>query len=131
MKQITLVVPPDRAGTLADITQALATAQVQILELDATDDHLHAVVRLVAEPYDAALRALTAAGFRAVSESVILIRLRDEAGALAKVAARFKEAKLNVRTMTILRRDGGFATVAVGTDDNAQAAALLADCRVG
>ena len=130
MKTITLIIPSDRAGTLAEIARALAAADVNIAEMDAADDHVHAVIHLVAEPHDKALRALAEAGFSAVSGHALLIRLKDEPGALAKVADRFKEAALNVRTMVILRRDGGHVSVALSTDDDAKAAGLLADCLV-
>jgi hypothetical protein len=130
MKQITIITPPDRPGTLADIAEHLAARGVNILQLEASDDHAHGVVFLEAEPYDEALRALAEGGFQAMSEEVLVIRLRDEPGALAKVAARFREAKLNILAMRIVRRDGGWGTVILSTADNPRARILLADCLV-
>ena len=130
MKQITIITPADRPGTLADITETLAARGVNIIQIDASDDHAHGVIFLEAEPYDEALRALADGGFHAMSEEVLAIRLKDEPGALAKVAARFREARLNIHAMRIVRRDSGWATVILSTNDNAQARVLLTDCLV-
>lgn len=128
MKQITIITQANRPGTLADIAERLAARNVNILDIDATDDHAHAVVVLRAEPYGAALRALADGGYNAVGEEVLLVRIPDEAGALAKLSARFREPQININAMRIVRRDGGWASVLVSTDDNARARELLADC---
>jgi hypothetical protein len=130
VKQITIITPPDRPGTLADIAERLAAHGVNILEMDVTDDHAHGVILLQAEPYDEALRALADSGYHAVSEDVLVIRIKDEPGALAKVAARFREPQININAMRIVRRDGGWASVILSTNDNDRARALLADCLV-
>ena len=130
MKQITIIVPPGRPGTLADIAERLAARGVNITGLDATDDHAHGVIFLAAEPYDEALRTLAEGGYHAMSEEVLVIRLQDEPGALARVAARMREPNINIQAMRILRRDGGWVSVVLSTNDNALARALLADCLV-
>ncbi len=128
MKQIKIITPADRPGTVADITERLADNGVNILAMEVTDDHAHGVILLEAEPYDEALRALAGAGFDAVSEEVIVIRIKDEPGALARVAARFREPMINISAMRIVRRDGGWATVILSTGDNDAARELLKDC---
>jgi hypothetical protein len=130
MKQITIIVPPGRPGTLADIAERLAARGVNITGLDATDDHAHGVIFLEAEPYDEALRTLAEGGYHAMSEEVLVIRLQDEPGALARVAARMREPNINIQAMRILRRDGGWVSVVLSTNDNARARTLLADCLV-
>jgi len=130
MKQITIITPPDRPGTLADIAERLATRGVNILQIDASDDHAHGVVFLEAEPYDEALRALADGGYHAISEEVLAIRIKDEPGALAKVAARFREPQINIHAMRIVRRDGGWASVILSTNNNEKARTLLSDCLI-
>lgn len=131
MKQITIITPPDRPGTLADVTERLAARGVNIEDIDATDDHVHGVIVLRAEPYDAALRALAEGGYNAVGEDVLLIRIPDEPGALARIAARFREPGININAMRFVRRDRGWASVLISTDDDAKARELLSDCLVG
>ena len=130
MKQITVITQPDRPGTLADITARLGARHVNIIEIDVTDDHAHCVMFLQAEPYDEALRALTDGGYQAVSEEVLLIRIQDEPGALARIAARFVDPEINVQAMRIVRRDSGWASVILSTSDNERASQLLTDCLV-
>jgi hypothetical protein len=127
MKEIIVVVPPDRPGTVADIAERLAARKVNIDQIDVTDDHAHGIVRLQATPYDEALRALSEAGYNAMSEEVIVIRIADEPGGLAKVAARFREPQININAMRFLQRESGSAIVVLSTNDNVQARALLSD----
>ncbi len=130
MKEIIIIVPPDRPGTVADIAERLGARGVNIDQIDVTDDHAHGVVRLEATPYDEALRALADAGYNAMSEEVIVIRIKDEPGALAKVAARFREPQININAMRFARREGGTAIVILSTNDNARARDLLSDCTI-
>ncbi|BCU79402.1 ACT domain-containing protein [Luteolibacter sp. LG18] len=130
MKEILIITPGNRPGVLADVTGLLADRGINILQIDGTDDHEHAVIRLEAEPYDDALRALTAAGYQAMSEEVLVIRIQDQPGAIAHVAARFREPQINISAIRFVRRDQGWATVILSTSDNAKARVLLADCLV-
>lgn len=130
MKQITIITPADRPGTVADIAERLGARGVNIVEMNATDDHVHGVIFLEAEPYDEALRVLADAGYHAISEELIAIRIKDEPGALAKVSARFREPQINIHSMRFARRDGGWATVILTTSDNQRARTLLSDCLV-
>lgn len=131
MKQITIVVPADKPGTLADITEHLAARKINIVEISAADDdHVHGVIFLEAEPYDEALRVLADAGYHAISEELLAIRIKDEPGALAKIAARFRAPQINIHSMRFARRDAGWATVILTTSDNERARNLLTDCLV-
>ena len=72
-----------------------------------------------------ALHALLEADLRAVTSDAVVFHLPDRPGALAGVARRFAEHQLNVRTIHIVHRHAGEAIVAVSTDDDAAARALL------
>jgi hypothetical protein len=130
MKEITIIVPPDRPGTVADIAERLGAAGVNIEQMDVTDDHLRGVVRLEASPYDVALRVLAEAGYNAASEDVIIIRIKDEPGAIAKIAARFRDPQININAMRFAQREGGWAIVMLSTNDNTAARTLLGDCLI-
>jgi hypothetical protein len=94
------------------------------------DDHVHAVIQLTADPHDKALRSLTDAGFQAACGDLIVIRIEDVPGGLARIATRFRESEINIRSLRFARRDSGWATVLLSTDDNEQARSLLEDCLV-
>jgi hypothetical protein len=129
MKEI-VVVTRSRTGLLADITEALGRRGINIETIDAEELHGTAIVELTVDLYDEALQALRDAGFDAVSEDALLIRLRDEPGALAKIAKRFKEASIALRSVRFIRRQDGWAFVAVATDRTEDAKRLAKECVV-
>ena len=129
MRQITIVAP-DRPGLVAEITEALAAPGINIESLSAERVAETAAVILSVERYDEALAALVAAGFDAVSEDALVLRLKDEPGALAKLARRFSDAGVNMRSMRTIRRMQGWGLVAVAADDLARARELVKDLLV-
>lgn len=126
MKQITVAVQ-NRVGIIADITEALARADVNLVAINTERSGETGLITLSTEEgdHDRALHCLVNAGYRAVTDEALLIRLRDEPGALAKVAARFRDAGINIQSLHILDRHEGYATVALNTEDRAATAALL------
>lgn len=130
MKDI-VIITQDRAGLVADISQTIGAAGVNIETLEAEEAHDLAVITLTVDQYDLALRALHSAGFEAVTEDAIVIRIADEPGGLARIAVRFKEANINLRSLRILRRHKGLALVALATDRRREAMDLVRDCLIG
>lgn len=130
MKEITVVVD-NRVGMLADLSDVLAARNVNIESIDGEAAESRGIIRLTVDQYDEALSALRDSGFQAISEDALLIRLKDESGALARAAARFKEADINIRSLRILRREGGYALVTLVTENNDAARDLVGDVLVG
>lgn len=126
MKEI-VVVTQNRPGLLADLSEALGDRGINIETIDAEEVRDTAVVELTVDRYDEALQILRDAGFDAVTEDALLIRLQDKPGALAKVARRFKDAGIDMKSVRIIRRQGGSAFVAIATDRSAEARALVSD----
>jgi hypothetical protein len=77
--------------------------------------------------YDEALVALRDAGVPAVSEDAIIIRIADEPGALARISRRFHDAEIRLRSVRIIRRDGGHGLVALSTERTERALDLVKD----
>lgn len=126
MKRITVIID-NRPGAVADVTSALAQRGVNIESLDVEGAEEKGVINLTVDRYDEALQALRDASFQAVSEDAIVIRLRDEPGAIARIAARFKEAGINIRSMHILSRDAELSLVSIVSDRRADAIELVKD----
>lgn len=130
MKQLTVLVP-NEIGIAARITTCLAERGVNIEEIDIEEvAHLGLVV-LSVDRYDEALRALRDAGFRAVTQDTLLVRLEDKPGALATIAVRLKDAGLDLRSMHILRREAGHTFASLVVSDHEKASVLLRDVLVG
>jgi hypothetical protein len=108
----------DRPGMLANATEALAGAGVNIDGCAEIEGILHLLVK---DP-EAALRPLREAGFRARREEVVVARFTDRPGALAGVLRRMADAGLNVKFAYFGSRN----RIVVGTGDPRLALELLA-----
>ena len=124
MKRI-IVTVENEVGVLADITQVLAREDINLASINTEGRGDSGLVILTTEECDRALHALMNAGYRAVTDDALIIKLRDEPGALAKVAARFRDAAVNIQSLHLLNRHGDYATVVLTADDRAKAEALL------
>lgn len=129
MKNLRVVVP-NRPGLLAELTEVLAARGVDIAQIVVETHDAGAVVRMEVQDEDAALGALTEAGYPAVSDDVLLARIEDRPGSLASLSRRLADANLNIRSLHHVRRESGFALVAVSTDDNGRARDLLGEAAV-
>lgn len=120
-----VVVARNEVGVIADISRALADAGINIETISTEGSDDHGAVTLTTDSQDAALRVLTEAGFKAVSDDSLVLRLRDEPGALAKVAERFKHANVNIQSLHIVDRQAGHTIVALAAEDRAKAETLV------
>ena len=120
-----IIVAKNEVGVLADISRALADAGINIETISAEGLETQGVITLTTDTHDDALRVLMDAGFKAVSDDSLILRLPDEPGALAKVAESFKEAGVNIQSLHIVERQGDHTIVALAADDRAQAESLV------
>ena len=120
-----IVMARNEVGVIADISRVLADSSINIetIGVDSLGDK--GSISLTTDDYDGALFALTAAGFKTVSDESLLVRLHDEPGALAKVAERLKQAGINIQSLQIVDRREGHTTVAIVTNDRAKAEDLM------
>ena len=124
MKQITIVTK-NRVGLTADIAAALGDNNINIESLDAEEVEGMGVVTLTVDHYNRALHALRDSGWHAVTEDAFVMRVKDEPGALARVAKRFKDAGIHVRSIRIIQHEGQWGMVAVSADSVEEARALV------
>ena len=126
MKQITIVTK-NRDGLAADIAAVLGENDINIESLDAEEVVGMGVVTLTVDHYNRALQALRDAGWQAVTEDAFVIRVKDKPGALARVAKRFKDAGIHVRSIRIIQHEGEWGMVAVSAEPIDEARALVKD----
>src|SRR5207248_5609876 len=113
------------------IAEKLAERSVNIESFDVESHGEDGLIVLTVDRYDEALRTLRDAGFSAITQDTLLIRLEDKPGALATVAMRLKDAGLDLRSLHIVRRSGAFSIVSLVANDNVRAAAVLRDVLIG
>ncbi len=125
MREIIIPVenPP---GTLADISETLALANVNIETIEAKVLGESGVIVLSVDRYDTALRALSDAGYRAVTEDALVLDLENRPGALAAVAKRLRDAEIGIRSLRIVEQSGPRSLVTLVADDPTAARRVLA-----
>lgn len=111
----------NEVGVIADITSVLAAENINLESINTETTSERGAVILTVDNYDRALYVLNQAGFKAVGDDSLVIRLADEPGALANVADRLKQAGVNIQSMHILNRRDGHAMIALATDNSALA----------
>ena len=116
MRQITIVTP-GRAGLMADISDQLGKAGINIETLEAFVVCDWDIVQLTVSDYNqAAMVVLRDAGFDAITEDAVVINVKDQPGALAKVTRRLHEGGVHIRSVRLLHRQAGEAMVAISMD---------------
>ena len=129
MKQITIVTPV-QAGLVADISDQLGHAEINIETLEAYVVRDWDIVQLTVSDYDDALQVLRDAGYDAITEDAVVINVKDQPGALAQVTRRLHQAGVDMRSMRILHRQAGEAMVAISMDRSDEAMRLIDDLLV-
>ena len=120
-----MVMAKNEVGVIADISRVLADNGINIetISTESLDDK--GSISLTTDDYDGALRALTDAGFKTVTDDSLIVSLKDEPGALAKVAEKLKQGGVNIQSLHIVERRGDYTTVAILPDDREKAEGLL------
>lgn len=86
----------NRPGTLARVCEAMAEAKINIYAISTSDTVDHTVLRMVVSDPRKALFLLEERGTLAVESEVLLVEGKNRPGALASIARRLGEAKINV-----------------------------------
>ena len=116
----------NKSGRLADVTQTLADAQINIRALSIADTVDYGLLRLIVNDPEKAKNVLTEAGFRVALREVLAIEIPDSPGGLAKVIGIFSEAGLNIEYMyAFVGSSGENAIVIFRVDDIDKAIPVL------
>ena len=86
----------NKAGRLADATAAIAGAGVDVRAISIADTADFGILRVIVDRPDAALAALSEAGFTTRTAEVLSLEIADRPGALAEVLRAFKESGVNI-----------------------------------
>ena len=122
-----VIMANNEVGVIADITRVLADVGINIETINTETNTDGGAVVLTVDDTGHALSALNRAGYKAVSDDALVLRLRDEPGALAGVADALKRAGVNIQSMHILNRQDGYAMIALTTNDRERALAAIGD----
>ena len=98
---------------MADITEKLGSANINIESLEAFVVRQWDIVQLTVNDYNHALQVLRDADYDAITEDAVVINVKDLPGSLAMVTRRLFEGGVEMRSVRILHRKAGEAMVAI------------------
>ncbi len=113
-----IIMAKNEVGVIADISRTLADEGINIETISAEGVDQTGAITLTTDAYDDAIRALTNAGFKALSDDSLVLRLRDEPGSLARLAERFRDAGINIQSLHIVDRKSGHTIVALSVSSS-------------
>ena len=125
-----VIMANNEVGVIADIAKVLADVGINLETINTETAGDQGAIVLTVYDTDHALSVLNQAGYKAVSDDALVLRLRDAPGALAAVADSLKQAGVNIRSMHILNRQAGYAMIALTTDDRARAQAAIDEAAI-
>ncbi len=127
IKQLSIFVE-NREGTLVEVTDAIAKAEVDIRAMSVADTNDFGIFRLIVTDYDKAKAALEEANCFVSITEVVGVAIEDKPGSLAKVIKLLAQNNINIEYMyafiTISRQ---FAYVVLRVADNAAAEKILVE----
>ena len=127
IKQLSIFVE-NREGTLVNVTDAIAAANVDIRAMSVADTNEFGIFRLIVTDYDKAKAALEDANCFVSITEVVGVAVEDEPGALAKVVKILANNNINIEYMyafiTVSRK---YAYVVLRVADNNAAEKILSE----
>ncbi|MDR1779021.1 MAG: ACT domain-containing protein [Clostridiales Family XIII bacterium] len=122
----------NKPGKLADITEILAKAEVDLRAMSIADTQDFGILRLIVDNPHAALTALRDNGCTVNVTSVLAVEMPDKPGGLAGVLRVLADKNVNVEYLyAFISRSKGNAYVILRVEDNEEAMAVLKEAGIG
>ena len=120
-----LIVGKSYTGLMADISELLSQANLNITKISAEQLESTALVKLESCDAEAAFQVLTDAGFNVVSRDGLLVRVNDEPGALARVSRMLAEHDIDIRGLNMVEQHDGVTIMNISCSDPDRAREVL------
>jgi len=124
MRQFEIAVE-NKIGCLADVTEILAQARINLKAIATDNKDTHGVIKIVTDDDDATRQVLKEAGLNYKEHEIVPIRVLDKPGELAKVAKAMSNLNIDIESVFLMDRDQGTAHIAFKVDDLTKARELL------
>lgn len=115
MKQFSIHVR-DRVGELARVTEIMANHGINITAIASEGGGSTPIIRIVTEDQVSTRKALERAGREFTEEDILVVRLMDRPGELAKIARRLARKAINVESIYIFSKSDGKTELAMAVD---------------
>ncbi len=125
IKQLSIFVE-NKAGRLAEITEALAAAKVDIRAISVADTSDFGILRVIVNKPNEAVKALRDNGFTVSLTDVIAVGIDDEPGTFAHAVRTLADKEIAIEYMyAFISRDKGKAYIIIRADDGLAAIQAL------
>ena len=125
IKQISIFME-NTTGRLADVTDLLAQAGINLRAISIADTTDFGILRMVADQPDEAVRLLKEAGFTARETDVIGVEVPDHPGELARIMALFRDEGVSIEYLyASLEHKEDKAVIVLKVDDIEAGLAML------
>ncbi len=127
LKQLTVFVE-NKQGALVEITETLATHQVNIRALSIADTQDFGILRLIVDDNETAVKTLSEEGHLINTTEVVGVKIGDQPGKLSKALAVLDDAGINMEYLyAFMTRTEKHAYVVLRVADNAATEQALED----
>ena len=125
IKQLTVFVE-NKQGTVVAITEILSQNNINLRALSIAETEAFGILRLIVNDEDAAVKALTEAGYLLKVTEVVGVKIGDAPGKLSAVLRVLDEKNINVEYMyAFMARTEKHAYVVIRLEDNELAETTL------
>ncbi len=118
----------NKSGRLAEITDVLGNANVDMRAMSIADTTDFGILRLIVDKPEAALSALRDAEYVSSVTQVIAVRIEDKPGSLSSVLQKLADGNVSIEYLyAFITRKSDAAYVVFRLDDNERGVKLLLD----
>lgn len=115
------------ANPVTEVTELLGQHAIDIRSLDFIEHGGQAFINLAVSDTDQALALLIGAGYKTVSNDIVLLRADDEPGVLARLSRRITDHGIGIRSLALMQVDPEGVVCAVATTDNPRVRELFGE----
>jgi len=124
MKQFSIEIK-NRVGELARVTEILAEGAINIVAIASESAGPKPMVHIVTADHASARRALEQSGRDFKEQDILVVKVLDRPGELAKVARRLAREAVNVESIYIFGKVRGYTEFALAVDNLVKAKKIL------
>jgi hypothetical protein len=124
MKQFSIMVR-DRLGELARVTELMAQFGINIVAIASETTGPQPLVRIVTEDQASTRKALERSGREFSEQDILVVKLIDRPGELAKISRRLAKGGVNVESIYIFSKTDGKTELALAVNNLNKAKDIL------
>jgi hypothetical protein len=119
------IVIENRVGALADVTEALARARINIKSIATELREGIGIIKVVTDDEEMTRMAFRNAGLDFSEYEILPVRLLDKPGELARLTRSLSHIGVDVESVFMLNREGGTSEIAFKVDNLKKAKDIL------